>query len=324
MTTSNGANRHPFDLLEGFALDALAPGEELLVADHVEECGICSTLVNSNLRVVAAIADSVPEASPPVELRKRLLDSIVPDVSTLSVSTLSMASVSQRVSVSQRRPSRSWARVSHAISRRWMRTIAPVAGALAMVAIVAMTVVNLQMSDRVGAVQSENTQLRSQLDQSMATTAALVRTSSSMSEMQGNLQRWQETSYALAQPGNQNLVLSPAAPGIESRGVLVLSEDGREAVLMASDLAEPRPDSVYHVWLTRGGQWYWAGDMDVDERGWGTMPMSSQESLLQYDSVQISHGMRVAAALAAPMGSSERARVTAGMVGDLVLVATLD
>jgi hypothetical protein len=62
----------------------------------------------------------------------------------------------------------------------------------------------------------------------------------------------------------------------------------------------------------------------VDERGWGTLPMSARESLLQYDSVQISHGMGVASAMAAPVGSSERARATAGMVGDLVLVATLD
>ena len=201
--------------------------------------------------------------------------------------------------------------------------MAPAVAVLALVAIGVSTALNLQMSDQMGAVQSENTALRRQLDQSMATTTALASASNTVSQMQGNLQRWQETSYALAQPGNQTLVLSPAEPGVDSRGVLVLSEDGREAVLMASDLETPRPDSVYHVWLTRGGQWYWAGEMDVDERGWGTMPMKSRDSLLQYDSVQISHGAGVASAMASPAGSSERAEATAGMVGDLVLVATL-
>ena len=319
MATSNKANRHPFDLLEAFALDALEPGEELVVAGHVEECAICSTLAGENLRVAAAIADSAPEVLPPGELRQRLLDSIAP-----AAKTAAQPSVSQMVSVSQGRPPRSWSRVTHSISTRWIRVFAPVVAVLAVVAILVMTAVNMGMSDRVSAVQSENTQLRRQLDQSMATTAALAHASGAVSQMQGNLQRWQETSYVLAQPGNQTLVLTPAAPGIESRGVLVLSEDGREAVLLASDLAEPRLDSAYHVWLTRGGQWYWAGDMEVDDRGWGTMPMSSQESLLQYDSVQISHGMRMAATTTSTAVSSERARATAGMVGDLVLVTTLD
>ena len=290
-----------------------------MVADHVEQCEVCSTLIGDNLRVVAAIADSVPEALPPAGLRERLLDSI----EQVAMTPL-QPSVSTRVPVSPGRPPRSWSRVSRAVSVRSTRIIAPVLAVVAVVAIVITTALNLQMSDQMGAVQSENTLLRQQLDQSMATTSALAHTSNTVSRMQGNLQRWQETSYALAQPGNQTLVLSPAAPGIESRGVFVLSEDGREGVLMASNLAAPRPESVYHVWLTRGGQWYWAGEMDVDERGWGTLPMSARESLLQYDSVQISHGMGVASAMAAPVGSSERARATAGMVGDLVLVATLD
>ncbi len=319
MTTSSGQNQHPYDLLEAFALDALEPVEEVVVADHVEECEICWSLVGDNLRVASAIADSVPEVAAPAELRQRLLNSI-----GASVPTALEPSVSQTVSVSHTRPPRSWSRVSHAISTRWVRVVAPVVAVLAVLAIFGMTALNLEMSGRVGDVQSENTQLRRQLDESMATTAALAHTSSAVSQMQGNLQRWQETSYALAQPGNQTLVLSPAAPEIGSRGVLVLSEDGREAVLMASSLAEPRPDSAYHVWLTKGGQWYWAGDMEVDDRGWGTMPMSSQESLLQYDSVQISHGTRIAVAAASPVDDSERALAMAGMVGDLVLVATLN
>ena len=165
--------------------------------------------------------------------------------------------------------------------------------------------------------------MRRQLDESMATTAALARTSNTVSQVQGNLQRWQQTSYALAQPGNQTLLLSPARPGVDSTGVMVLSEDGTEAVLMASDLPPLTLDSVYHVWLTRGGQWYWAGELNVDERGWGTMPMSSPESLLQYDTVQISLGMGVAATMAEPVGSNDRAKATASMVGEMVLVADL-
>ena len=318
MTTNNGTTQHPFDLLEAFALDALEPEEELDVEVHLEGCGVCATLVSDNQRVAAAIADSVPASSPSPALRRRLLDSV-----DSAGTEQSQQTVSPRVQVSHPRPPRSWSRVSLGVSGRMMRILAPAIAVLALVAIGISTALNLQMSDQMGDVQSENTALRRQLDESMATTTALATASNAVSQMQGNLQRWQETSYALAQPGNQTLVLRPAEPGIASRGVLVLSEDGREAVLMASDLEARRPDSVYHVWLTSGGQLYWAGEMDVDERGWGTMPMKSRDSLLQYDSVQISHGTGAAAAMASPAGSSERAAAAAGMVGDLVLVTTL-
>ena len=318
MTTNSDISTHPFHLLEAFALDALEPDEEQAVADHVDWCQACSPIVNDHLRALSALAESVPEVAPPDHLRDRVLDSV-----GITPATATQDFVSATVSVPRQRVPGSWSRVSSIAGSRWVRYMTPIAAVLAIVAIAITTTLNVQMSGEMDGVQSENTQLRRQLDESMATTTALAQTSNTVSQMQGNLQRWQQTSYALAQPGNQTLVMSPARPGIGSRGVLVMSEDGTEAVLMASDLEPPQPDTVYHVWLTRGGQWYWAGEMDVDERGWGTMPMSSSESLMQYDSVQISRGMGVAAARAAPVGAADRAKATTGMIGDMVLVATL-
>ncbi len=312
MTTNNATARHPFDLLEAFALDALDPKEEQSVADHVEWCEACSTIVGDNLRVLDAMAASLPEVAPPAELRTRVLDSIDPQPPAI-----------RTVSVSPRRISRSWSRVTWVSRSRLAGLLTPAIAVLAIVAIVVTMTLNIQTSGQMDHMQSDNTLLRRQLDESRATTTALARSSNEVSQVQGNLQRWQETSFALAQPGNQTLVLNPASPGVDSHGVMVLSEDGKEAMLMASDLAPPQPDSVYHVWLTRNGQWHWAGELDVDARGWGTMPMSSPDSLLQYDTVQISRGMGVVAAMAAPEGSTERARATASMVGDMVLVAAL-
>lgn len=318
MTTDNAEYQHPFHLLDAFALDSLDQDEEQAVADHIDWCETCSSIVNGNLQVASALADSVPEATPPTYLRSRVLDSI-----GINPASITQDSIPATVSVPRQRVPSSWSKVSRRVGVRWIRYLTPVAAALAIAAVAIITTLNVQLSGEMDGVQSENTQLRRQLDQSMATTTALTQTSATVSQMQGNLQRWQQTSYALAQPGNQTLVMSPARPGIESRGVLVVSEDGSEAVLMASDLEPLQPDTVYHVWLTRGGQWYWAGEMDVDERGWGTMPMNSTESLMQYDSVQISRGMGVAAAKAAPVGTTERARATASMIGEMVLVRTL-
>ena len=310
--TNNYTSQHPFDLLEAFSLDALEPEEEQAVSDHVDRCETCSAIVGDSWRALAVMAESVAVATPSAGLRVRVLDSIE-----------DKPPETPRVSVSLRQPSRSWSRVTWVSNNRLIRFLTPVTAVLAIVAIAATITMNVQMSGQMGDVQSENSQLRRQLDESMATTAALARTSNTVSQVQGNLQRWQQTSYALAQPGNQTLLLSPARPGVDSTGVMVLSEDGTEAVLMASDLPPLTLDSVYHVWLTRGGQWYWAGELNVDERGWGTMPMSSPESLLQYDTVQISLGMGVAATMAEPVGSNDRARATASMVGEMVLAADL-
>ena len=312
MSTNSTNIQHPFEYLEAFALNALEAEEELAVTDHVDQCDTCSAIVEDALRVLTFLSETMSTATPSDELRARILDSIEPG-----------APAAQRVSVSRSQPPRSWARVTWVSRSRVIRYLTPATAVLAVVAIAVAMTLNVQLATQVGDVQSENTQLRRQLDESMATTSALARSSSAMSQVRGDLQRWQETSYVLAQPGNQTVVLTAARPEVDSKGVMILSEDGREAVLMASDLAQPQPDSVYHVWLTRGGQWYWAGELDIDDRGWGTMPLRSPDSLLQYDTVQISMGVGIAAARATPMGSTDRAQATASVVGDMVLVADL-
>ena len=315
MTTNSTTGQHPFDLLEAFALDTLQPDEEQAVTGHLEECAQCYAIVEDNLRVAMALADTVPALAPSTQLRNRLLDSIDPPIGHAS---------SVSVPVSHRQPPRSWSRVSFAVSRRWVRLLAPAGAALAVALIAVTLALNVQIAGNIDNMQSENARLQNRLDQSMATTTALTRSSTTISQMQGNLQRWQQTSYALAQPGNQTLIMDPAHTGVDSSGFIVLSEDTTEAILMVSGLLPPKLDSVYHVWLTRGGQRHWAGEMDVDGQGRGTMALVPPDPLASYDSVQLSKGMGAAAVLAAPAGSEARARATAGMVGDVMLVAQLN
>lgn len=317
MTTNSDNYLHPYDLLEAFALDALGPAEEQAVADHLEWCVHCDAIVNQNLAITTALADSVELHAPPEGLKTRILD---------IVESPSARTVPQRVSVSVStpRPARSWSRVSSLFSGRWVRTLVPATSVLAVVFVAISIVLNMQVAGDLDDVQGENALLQQRLDRSMATTTALsARSSATVNQMQGNLQRWQQTSYALAQPGNQTLVMTAARADVSARGVLVVSEDGSAGVLMVSDLMPSMTDSVYHVWLTRGGQRYWAGEMDVDQKGWGTMTLAPRDPLARYDAVQLSKGLGVAAAMAAPPGSAERARATAGMVGEMILVANL-
>ena len=312
--TSSVTGQHPYDLLDAFSLHALEPGEEQSLIDHLELCTHCSALAEESLRAAAALADTVLQQQPPENLRAQLLDSL--DTPVDEPATL------VSVSVPTPRPPRSWSRVTSAGSR-WARYLVPT-GAVLAVALIAVTVaLNVQIAGDIDSLQSENASLRNRLDQSLATTSALASSSSTVSQMQGNLQRWQQTSLALAQQGNQTVLLSATQPGAAARGFLVVSVDGSAGILMVSQLAPPMPDSVYHVWLTKAGQRFWEGELAVDESGIGAMQLIPGDSLLNYDSIQVSQGMGVAAALAAPPGSVQRARATANMVGDMVLVAQL-
>ena len=314
MTTSYGTDRHPYGLLEAFALSALEPWEEEAVAAHVDSCPMCSPMVDQYLLDATALAAFAPQVEPPDSLRAKILDSAAPSESSAS---------SVSVSVTQRRPPRSWSRVSTLTRNRWVRQFTPVVALLSVALIAVLAGVNVQLNSNMNEMQSENIQLRQQLDNNMATTTALARSSATVNQMQGSLQQWQQSSYALAQPGNRTIVMTPARTDVDSKGVLVMSEDGNEAVLMVSGLDVPMPGSVYHLWLTRGRERYWAGELEVDERGWGAKQLSPATPLNDYDSVQLSQGLGVAAALAAPAGSAERARATASMAGDMVMVASL-
>ena len=173
-------------------MNALEAEEELEVTDHVEQCETCSNIVEDSLRVLTLLSETMPAATAPEEMRAHVLESLEPEPPPIP-----------RVSVSQSPPPRSWARVTRVSSSRWIRYLTPATAVLAVVAIAVAMTLNVQLADQVGDMQSENTQLRRQLDESMATTTALARSSSAMSQVQGDLQRWQETSYVLAQPATR-------------------------------------------------------------------------------------------------------------------------
>lgn len=294
MTTSRAT--HPDGLLEAFALDALEPDEEQTVLDHLEHCLECAAIVDGHLRTATALAYAAPAHTPPERVRTTLLASI----------ELSEPSP-QRVLVSNRRPPRGWAGVYSALGSRWARLLMP-ATAVAAVAVVALAIAfNVQISGQMDDMKAENTSLREEMGQNQATaTAQLALTSDTLSQMQGNLQLLQNT---LAQPGNQSLVMNPMEANSRAHGVLALSGDGTMGVIMASDLDPLEEGYGYHVWLMQGGERTWAGDMEVDERGWGTIALDMGNSLSQFNTVQLSRGPLTLASV--------------GIVGDIVLEAAL-
>ena len=287
---------HPEDLLEAFALDALEPEEEQTVLDHLEECLNCSSLVSGYLATTAALAITLPAATPPEHVRANLLAAVEPSPPAPRQATLPTAS----------RPN-NWARIYTGLGQRWSRLLMPVTAVAAVAVAAFLIAVNVQVAGDRDEMMAKNTELQESLAESRATaTAQLALASNAMADMQGDLEFLQNT---LAQPGNQSLTMNPMQVNSRSRGVLVVSGDMTMAVVMAFDLEIPEEDSAYHVWLMQRGQRTWIGDMDVDERGWGTMALNMGDSMSQFDSLQLTR---------APLGLA-----SVGIVGDIVLEVAL-
>lgn len=294
MTTSRVT--HPEDLLEAFALDALEPGEEQTVLDHIENCLQCAGLVEDHLLTAAALAYSVPVQPVPERLRGRVLDSIE-----------SSEPEDIRVPVTSRRPPRGWAGVYSALGGRWARLLMPVTAVASVVMVAVVITLNIQISGQMGDMQAENDLLRQEAAQSRATAVAQVALASdAVSQMQGSLQLLQTT---LAQPGNQSLLMYPMQPDSQARGVMVMSPESDMCIIMASNLEPAEAGSAYHVWLMQNGERTWAGDMDVDENGWGTLALDTGDSLAQFDTVQLTRG---------PLSLA-----SVGIAGDIMLEAAL-
>ena len=293
---ATNSQTHPYDLLEAFALDALEADEEDTVLDHIEDCLECVSVIDEHLQTATALALTALPLAPPERVRVSLLASI----------ELSQPEP-QRVSVSQSRPSRGWAGAYFAFGRRWARVLMPVS-AVAAVAVVAVVIaLNVQISGQMDEMKAENSLLRQEIGQNEEAAAAqLALASDTVAQMQGSLQLLQNT---LAQSDDQSLVMNPMQPDSDAWGVLVFSDDGTMGVIMASELEPLEKDHAYHVWLMENGHRIWAGNMQVDEHGWGAIALDMSSSMTEFDTVQLSRGPLALASI--------------GIAGDIVLEASL-
>lgn len=299
MTTNSAA--HPDELLAAFSLDALSAEEERGVLAHLDVCPRCAAAVAGHLETAAALASLAPAQRPPERARARLMAAVAlaPTAETPLPPT--------RVSVSNRRRPRGWSGVHTILGRRWGRRLIPITAVAGMMILSFIIGLNVQMSGQMGDMQAENTQLRQEMGQNQATaTARLAQASDTVTQIQGNLQFLHNT---LAQPGNRSLVMQPAQPGSPAQGVLVLSPDGGTGMIMASELPPPRDDAAYRVWLMRDGERILAGDLAVDERGWGALELDAAEPLSDFDAVRLYYGPLAVASNDGP--------------GDMVLEAAL-
>ena len=262
MTTSDpDYQTHPLEHLEGYALDALEDQEFEEVEAHLEWCGQCQATVSTLQRATSHLSLSVHFQQPPPELRASL---------SRAVGAAPAVTIAAPAPISSRGP---W--VSAA------RFLMPVAAAVMLGLFTLAMVMNVRLTDRTETLERVNSTLTAQVAQNVE------QGSKNLDRLQG----LQTSSYWLADPNNQPVMLSPAGGGGESargsRGILLVSADGERAVMLVSGMTEGQPATTYEVWLMRQGDRTVVGTVTVDDDGWGTANLRPGESVYAYDKVEL-------------------------------------
>ena len=264
---------HPQEMLEAFALDALDLGEEERVQDHLDNCGRCSDVVYRYQETAAELARSVNPQEPPPGLRARLMQAVSREEPPAPA-----APEPQLVP--------SWG--DRLIDSRLVRVMVPLGATVAMVLVVFAVTMNVRISNQVDDLKRENASLQANVDSNLATmTAQISEAALAESEVMNTVLQLQQTSYELAQPDNMSLKLHSPYAGSRSQGILLVSRDGSRGVIMVAGMEAPNPSTSYNVWLMRGQDRLWVGQIGVDARGWGTVSLQLPESIMAFEKVEL-------------------------------------
>ncbi len=264
---------HPEDLLEAFALGALDEGERDGVEAHLDVCPHCSSLLADFEEASVLLAGAVPQAMPPAGLQARVMEAVA---------------ALPPVFVPQAREETSSSARSDSASRFTFSSFAmPLAAALVIGLLTASLIMNVVTTGRLNSLEQERLETNSRLEGlergHASANAGIAQLAVENHETDSALKQVMETSYLMARPFTQPLLLQPTKGGGDSEGVLLVTNDGKKAILMLANMDPPQSSQAYQVWLARNGQHLPVGRISVDSSGWGTMALNPPESLYGYD-----------------------------------------
>ena len=171
---------------------------------------------------------------------------------------------------------------------RPVRLLVPMAASAAMVLVVLAVVMNVRISNKVNDLERDNASLQATLDSNMATiTAQINDATDAEAKVMDTVLKLQQASYELARHNNMSLELRSPHAGSRSQGILLVSSDGSRGVIMVAGMEPPSSSTSYHVWLMRGDDKLWVGQVIVDSRGWGTVSLQLPESIMGFEKVEL-------------------------------------
>ena len=264
---------HPEDMLEAFALGALEAGERDDVEAHLDSCPHCSGLLATFEEASILLADTVPQTTPPADLRARVMEAV---------------EALPPVFVPQAREESPSASPGDSAARFTFSSFAmPLAAALVIGLLTASLIMNVVTTTRLNSLEQERLETNARLEGlergNASANAGIAQLAVENHHTDSALKQVMETSYLMARPFTQPLLLQPTSGGSDSEGVLLVTNDGKKAILMLANMEQPQPAQAYRVWLSRNGQHLPLGQITVDSAGWGTMALNPPESLYGFD-----------------------------------------
>ena len=250
---------HPEELLEAYSLGILEEEEALDVESHMAVCSRCRSSVGRLQSVAASLAESLDQQAPPPSVGVRLMDAI-PDIAR---------AVYLREDKRERSP-----RVFPL-----KRVLLPLAAILVLGLFSVNLVATLLLDGQVEELQAHNTSLN-RLEKLAADEAQVFQ---SLNELREFASHW------LIDTPSLPLVLEPPGRKGRSEGLLLVAEDGRQAMLMVAGMRKlPEPLS-YQVMLKRQGQQpLWVGQLKVDATGRGNVALHiPDEPIFAFDKVML-------------------------------------
>ena len=281
MTLNNPHNNlyHPEDDLPAYALGALDAAELLAVETHLANCFHCSRTLATLQPAATALAQAVPQQTPPAQLQAALIAQLPPN----PVATTQPPAAGQHAAAAPA--------ASPSARSGLSNYLLPLAAVLVLGLFAAALILNFLTANRVNTIKQESAAANTRLNQleSGQTTAnaRLEQLTAGNARNYAALQQMMATNYLMAQPATLPLPLHPTSGHSQSEGILLVTRDGRRAVLMLASAHPESPARSYRVWLTRNGQQVPMGIINVDASGWGTMPLNPPESLYGFDTVNL-------------------------------------
>lgn len=276
---------HPEDPFVAYALGSLDEDELADVEAHLDAFPRDGEILAPFIETTSMLAAAAPQATPPHQLQAQVIAAVeeLPPV-------FAPHGPGEETPGAKTADAEEEARDSS--SRFTFSSFAlPLAATLVIGLLSASLIMNVVTTTRINTLEQERLASNSRIAELEAGQSRVGDQISQLGRVAAGsemaMKQMMETNYLMARPFTQPLLLRPTDGSSDSEGVLLVNNDGREAILMLSNMDRSRPSQSYQVWLGRNGQQFPIGEIAVDSSGWGTMALKPPESLYGFDWINL-------------------------------------
>ena len=227
---------HVEDLIPAYALGALEADEREALESHADQCAYCSALLRHHLEAVGMMATAVPSATPPPELRERVLAEADTYVTHTPATRVPMDSDS----------------IGRSRLTRWAVPVFSAAAGISVLFLGVLLSLVMNLREDVKILNEETVNLNEER-------ANLI----SMIDAERTL------SYVTAIPGTETMMLENTGMTKSARGMLILPVDHSWGYLVSLGMEPMRETMAYQIWFIKNGDRMSGGMFTVDETGHG-------------------------------------------------------